>query len=54
MEDILLSIIVPVFNVEEYVTECIESILKGGFDSRCELILVDDGSTDTSGIICDT
>lgn len=53
MNDILLSIIVPVYNVEKYLDECIESIINSGFDSRCELILVDDGSTDQSGNICD-
>ena len=54
MNDILLSIIIPVFNVEEYITYCIDSIFKSGFDERCELILVDDGSTDKSREMCDT
>lgn len=45
------SFIVPVFNAEEYIEECIESILKQG--DCCELILVDDGSTDKSAEICD-
>ena len=53
MDDILLSIIVPVYDVEKYLAECIESIINSGFDNRCELILVDDGSTDQSGSICD-
>lgn len=45
-----ISIIVPVYNVEKYLSECIESVLnyKG-----VEVILVDDGSTDNSGEICD-
>ena len=47
-----LSIIVPVYNVENYIRQCINSVL---FQSFCdyELILVDDGSTDSSGRICD-
>ena len=54
MGSVLLSIIVPVFNVEKYVDECIRSIISNGFDGKCELILVDDGSTDCSGKICDS
>ena len=46
------SFIVPVYNAESYIAECIESILRQG--ERCELILVDDGSTDASGGICDS
>ena len=45
------SFIVPVYNTEKYFGKCIESILKQG--ECCELILVDDGSTDSSGNICD-
>ena len=47
-----LSIIVPVYNVEEYVSECIDSILAQTF-TDWELILINDGSTDNSGKICD-
>lgn len=47
-----ISIIVPVYNVEKYIRKCIESILNQTF-SDFELILVDDGSTDNSGKICD-
>lgn len=54
MNEILLSIIVPVYNVEKYLNKCIESIINNGFNRRCELILVDDGATDSSGCICDT
>lgn len=48
-----LSIIVPVYNVEQYIKRCIDSILMQSFRDF-ELILVDDGSTDMSGDICDT
>jgi len=48
----LLSIIIPVYNTEEYLAECINSILEQTYNDW-ELILVDDGSTDNSGDICD-
>ena len=48
----IISIIVPIYNVEEYVEACIRSILAQSFVDF-ELILVDDGSTDKSGFICD-
>ena len=47
-----LSIIVPVYNVEQYLVRCIESIVLQMCDDY-ELILVDDGSTDASGTYCD-
>lgn len=50
--DKLISFIIPVYNVEKYLEECVESILVQ-CDERCEIILVDDGSTDNSGEICD-
>ncbi len=50
--DKLLSIIVPVYNVGLYLEECIESIIKQTY-ACLEIILVDDGSTDGSGEICD-
>lgn len=47
-----LSIIVPVYKVEQYINKCIDSILNQTF-TDFELILVDDGSTDNCGKICD-
>lgn len=47
-----ISVIVPVYNSEKYLSSCIESIVKQSF-SDFELILVNDGSTDKSGLICD-
>lgn len=48
-----VSIIVPVYNVEKYIEKCIQSILTQTYKDY-ELILVDDGSTDDSGKICDS
>ena len=47
-----ISIVVPVYNCEKYVGKCIRSILKQTY-SNWNLILVDDGSTDRSGAVCD-
>jgi len=48
----MISIIVPIYNVEDYLRPCVDSILNQTFTDY-ELILVDDGSTDSSGLICD-
>ena len=48
----LISVIVPVYNVEKYLDQCIKSILNQSF-SDYEVILVDDGSKDASGQMCD-
>lgn len=47
-----ISVVVPVYNVKKYLDKCIESILRQTY-ARLEIILVDDGSTDGSGEICD-
>lgn len=47
-----ISVIVPVYNVEEYITKCLKSICEQTY-LNLEIILVDDGSTDESGKICD-
>ena len=47
-----ISVIVPVYNVEKYLTQCIESILSQTYQ-EFELLLIDDGSEDNSGSICD-
>lgn len=46
-----ISVIVPVYNVEQYIARCVESILNQSY-TDLELILVDDGSVDSSGEIC--
>ena len=47
------SILVPVYNVEKYLEQCVDSLLSQDYDGEYEIILVDDGSTDSSGKICD-
>ena len=48
----IISIIVPIYNVEKYLTRCIKKLVDQTYPN-IEIILVDDGSTDKSGIICD-
>lgn len=52
MEKKLISVIVPVYNVEAYLERCVDSILKQTY-KELEIILVDDGATDSSGELCD-
>ena len=52
MKKYLVSIIVPVYNVERYIEQCIKSLCSQTYDN-IEIVLVDDGSSDNSGFICD-
>ena len=52
MEKDLISVIVPVYKVEKYLEKCIESIIKQTY-TNLQIILVDDGSPDNCGKICD-
>ena len=52
MDKVKISIVVPVYNAEEYLDRCMHSVLDQDFSSY-EVILVDDGSTDASSLICD-
>lgn len=47
------SVIIPVYNVEKYINRCLKSILSQRYDDL-EIIVIDNGSTDSSGSICDT
>ena len=48
----LVSVIIPVYNVEEYLKQCVDSVIDQTY-TDLEIILVDDGSTDRSGEVCD-
>lgn len=52
MRESRISVVVPVYNVENYLNECLESILQQTYH-ELEVILVDDGSTDRSGELCE-
>lgn len=52
MDKTLVSVIVPVYNISDYILKCLKSIEKQSY-SNLEIIVVDDGSTDKSGEICD-
>ena len=52
MEEPLISVIVPVFNVKDYLDQCLESIVAQSY-THLEILVVDDGSTDGSGAMCD-
>lgn len=49
----MISVIIPIYNAELYLNRCIESVLQQTY-TYLEVILVDDGSTDRSGVICDS
>ena len=48
----MISVVIPVYNVEKYLKECLDSVINQTY-KELEIILVDDGSTDNSGKICD-
>ncbi|MFI3236937.1 MAG: glycosyltransferase family 2 protein [Lachnospiraceae bacterium] len=50
--DILISIVVPVYNTKEYLEKCVYSIMNQTY-SNLEILLIDDGSTDDTGLLCD-
>lgn len=51
MNEDVVSIIIPIYNVENYIDKCIKSIINQTY-KNLEIILIDDGSTDKSGEIC--
>lgn len=53
MNRALVSIIVPVYNVSAYLDKCVQSLVNQTY-KNLEILLIDDGSTDTSGLICDS
>ncbi len=52
MKNEMISIIVPVYNVEKYIERCLTSLINQSY-RNIEIIVIDDGSTDKSGLICD-
>ena len=52
MDEVLISVVVPIYNVEHYLKKCVDSICHQTY-RNLEIILVDDGSTDCSGSLCD-
>lgn len=51
MNNELISIIVPIYNTEKYLRQCLDSIINQTY-TNFEVLLVNDGSTDSSGMIC--
>lgn len=49
----LLSVIIPIYNMGKYLSECLTSLQRQNFGSEVEILLLDDGSTDSSSLICD-
>lgn len=52
MNEKLVSIIIPVYNVKDFLVDCLDSVINQSY-KNLDIILVDDGSTDGSGIICE-
>ena len=52
MDKCRISVIIPVYNAEDYLDRCLQSIVSQDYNSY-EVILVDDGSSDASSLICD-
>ena len=52
MEKGLITIVLPIYNVEKYLDRCMHSIVNQTF-SNLEILMIDDGSTDSSGVLCD-
>ena len=48
----LISVIIPVYNVEPYIVEALESVIHQTYENL-EILVIDDGSSDRSGVICD-
>jgi glycosyltransferase involved in cell wall biosynthesis len=56
MSEKKISVVIPVYNVEMYLAECIDSVINQtiDFEKNIEIVLVNDGSKDSSGAICES
>lgn len=52
MNNDLISVIIPIYNIEDYVRTCVNSVIKQSY-KNIEILLIDDGAKDKSGVICD-
>ena len=52
MDEPLISVIVPVYNVEKYLENCVNTLVKQTY-RNIEILLINDGSTDNSGSLCE-
>ncbi len=52
MNEILISVILPTYNVKNYIKQCIDSLIQQTYENL-EILIVDDGSTDGTGLLCD-
>ncbi len=52
MNRLLISVIIPIYNVERYLPKCLDSVIQQTYPNL-DIVLVDDGSSDKSGMICD-
>ena len=50
-----ISVVIPIYNVEEYIEEALDSVINQtlGFEENIQMVLVNDGSSDSSGEICE-
>ena len=54
IDEVLFSAVVPVYNVESYLEKCVDSLIRQeDMDGKLEILLIDDGSQDQSGRMCD-
>ena len=52
MQSDMVSVCIPVYNVEKYIRSCLDSVISQTYENL-DIVIVDDGSTDHTGIICD-
>lgn len=53
-ENLLISVVIPIYNIQDYITKCVETVLIPGYEDKIEVLLVNDGSKDNSKEVCET